>query len=810
MANNTTIHIKLFGNLTIFTPNSEPVEIPPSRAGALLALMALEISSKRAFPREEIVDLLWPEDDADVARHKLRQTLYDVRRLIAAMKLDPDQVLIATRNSLQLNPDCVSVDAAVFEAELRAAALALNPSIRSERLALAVDRYKGELLPGFYQDRFITEKTRLEEAYHGALKSLVLAYEATEQYDRGIEFGRKLLSLNPLNEEAHFALMRLYAATGQPSLVLRQYQDLERTLKDELGEAPSRSAQRLMESLRETALERTTERGVGASSNIGQTVGTEEIASEDPTSRAASAAKVSIAALDQRSQAEPRVLRRNRMRWALAALPPAVLCVIMLVLILVKRHNTAPKTAAHHAQTPALTASHATVLARYKLASDERGSEPTAITTDYAGNLLVGGFVETTHNDADFITLKYDPSGRLLWSKRYDGSGHDVDRLRCIAVDAAGDVYVSGESDNGHGNGSTRLSGLDVVTIKYSADGKKVVWQDRYNDDDDGEDHPVKMVVDSVANTYVLCNCRRLRAGKDAGSDFVLIKYSAAGTRLWRKRYDGESHGDNVPTGLALVYQDSGVCVCGYSRAAYKTGPEYDYVTIKYSADGKFLWTKRYGAGNMTDDYARDLFSDQDGNVYVIGEGRGLPGTPDESRTGCIMVKYSPFGEQLWARGTVKESDRLQRVTAAAFWADGFAAVAGPVIGDNGTNLYRVVLRDADGSASRTEDYMAPFHPVYAAPCAVSIWPEDTSMHDAVWISGSQAASSGPQLVLNFKRLSRSNGSSWSNTFSPANNINAARAAVRCHRGKSTVVVVAALCIDNRQVGGITLVEYTD
>jgi hypothetical protein len=448
-------------------------------------------------------------------------------------------------------------------------------------------------------------------------------------------------------------------------------------------------------------------------------------------------------------------------------------------------------------------------LARYALAADERGSEPTALATDDAGNLYVAGFVETAHNDAEFITIKYDSNGHELWRRRYNGAGNDVDRLRCIGVDSLGNVYVSGESDNGKGNGPTRLSGLDVVTIKYSQNGLEL-WQDRYNDIDNGDDRPVKMLLDSLGNAYVLCNCRRLRNRKDAGSDFVLIKYSPGGKRLWLQRYDGDDHDDDVPTGMALLYKDTGVCVCGYSRANYNTGPEYDYVTIEYSGDGGCQWTQRYGAGNRTDDYARAVSSDQDGNVYVVGEGHGLPGTPDESKTGCILVKYSPSGKMLWARGTTNESDRLQRVSAAAFWADGAAAVAGPATSESSPTNYRVVLRDADGGVARVFDNHVQYHPLGNAPSSIVIDPSDILTHEDIWMFGSRSTTSGPSPELIGAELSHRLGRLLWEGFSPSNGLNSPRAAVGCRLRGRPRIIIACLCTDASGKGGITLVQYSE
>src|SRR5919199_5533469 len=62
-----------------------------------------------------------------------------------------------------------------------------------------------------------------------------------------------MVLLDPLWEEAHYEVMRLYAALGQPTACLRQYQELERILHEELEETPSAQARALAEEMRDSA-----------------------------------------------------------------------------------------------------------------------------------------------------------------------------------------------------------------------------------------------------------------------------------------------------------------------------------------------------------------------------------------------------------------------------------------------------------------------------------------------------------------------------------------------------------------------------
>ena len=84
--------------------------------------------------------------------------------------------------------------------------------------------------------------------------------------------------------------------------------------------------------------------------------------------------------------------------------------------------------------------------------------------TDADGNLYVTGYSAVTGTHADFLTVKFDAEGNVLWSARHDISYADL--AHTIALGPDGSVYVSGSSWD-------EASGYGVVTVRYNADGKK-------------------------------------------------------------------------------------------------------------------------------------------------------------------------------------------------------------------------------------------------------------------------------------------------------------------------------------------------
>jgi non-specific serine/threonine protein kinase len=124
-------------------------------------------------------------------------------------------------------------------------------------LSEAVKLYRSHFLtgfslrdaPGFIEWAF----TRSEELRHelaGALTTLSDDYCTLGQAEQAIPYGRRLVTLDPLNEASHRQLMRLYIQAGQHSAALKQYQMCEEILRKELGIDPQPETRDLYRKIR--------------------------------------------------------------------------------------------------------------------------------------------------------------------------------------------------------------------------------------------------------------------------------------------------------------------------------------------------------------------------------------------------------------------------------------------------------------------------------------------------------------------------------------------------------------------------------
>ncbi len=212
------------------------------KTGALLAYLAYY--ADRAHTREELTEQLWP-DTGEAGRNSLRVALASLRRILEPASVTPGTVIVADRSTASLRPGAFATDTAEFARHIEHANRAQDEAERAAHLIQAVALYRSGLLPNLYDAWAEAERVRLAEVYLNALRRLVRSLAAQKQYEQSLPYARLAVSLDPLREEAHIDAMRLYAAAGQPTAALRQYQELERVLRADMNALPSAASRAL-------------------------------------------------------------------------------------------------------------------------------------------------------------------------------------------------------------------------------------------------------------------------------------------------------------------------------------------------------------------------------------------------------------------------------------------------------------------------------------------------------------------------------------------------------------------------------------
>lgn len=231
-----TLHIRMLGEFSL-TYGSEAVRsVGTLRLQSLLAHLVLHRGAPES--RRHLAFTLWPDSRESQARTNLRRELHNLRRALPAA----DQFLSVETQTLQWRPDApFTLDVADFEQAVNAAYQskeATNEIGVRDFLAKAVALYRGDLLPGYYDDWLLTERERLRQIYLQALEQLIALSQTQQDYQSAISYAQQWLREDPLAEEAYLYLIRLYALSGDRARALRVYHSCVTTMERELGVEP--------------------------------------------------------------------------------------------------------------------------------------------------------------------------------------------------------------------------------------------------------------------------------------------------------------------------------------------------------------------------------------------------------------------------------------------------------------------------------------------------------------------------------------------------------------------------------------------
>lgn len=196
------------------------------KTASLLAYLAYHLG--REHPRDELIEVLWPEDDRDAARHKLSVALSSLRAQLEPPGIADGSVLTTRRLTAGLNADAVTTDVAELERGFRAAACAPAEPERIEALSAAVDRYAGKLLPSLYEEWIFPEQERLIELALQALRELVDSSERAGNLQWARRYALRGLWIDSEREELHDRVIQLCEESGRPAAAARHRAALAR------------------------------------------------------------------------------------------------------------------------------------------------------------------------------------------------------------------------------------------------------------------------------------------------------------------------------------------------------------------------------------------------------------------------------------------------------------------------------------------------------------------------------------------------------------------------------------------------------
>lgn len=218
------IKINLLGNPSIML-DGEKINFPYKKVEGFLFYLCV----KKNVTREEMICLLWGDEDETTGKKKLRDAVYQVKRL-----LDKDVLLTAGHTGISLNPE--------FHIE-----------IDWDHI------YDGnsELVSGVFLDHFFIKNCyefeewieNMREEYRqkisGKAREQLMQAKSSGDISKIQEYSNILLKSDPYNEELYYEIMNMYAESGNYTMAIRLYYDLQKIFQEEMEMEPSQKVKDL-------------------------------------------------------------------------------------------------------------------------------------------------------------------------------------------------------------------------------------------------------------------------------------------------------------------------------------------------------------------------------------------------------------------------------------------------------------------------------------------------------------------------------------------------------------------------------------
>ncbi len=229
------LRVRLLGQFRV-QRDDVPLVIHSRAAQALLAFLLLNAGV--AHRREKLAGLFWPEFPEESARHNLRRELWRLRKVLQAETyLQSDEIAI----TCSTDTECW-LDTTVLE---RGGGETATAQDWIDTLTV----YRGELLPGFYDEWVVLERERLRALFEHKMGQLLIRLEQERRWKDIYEWGERWIALGHSPEPAFRALMAAHAEAGDRSQVAGVYQRCVEALRNDLGVEPSEQTRHLFEQL---------------------------------------------------------------------------------------------------------------------------------------------------------------------------------------------------------------------------------------------------------------------------------------------------------------------------------------------------------------------------------------------------------------------------------------------------------------------------------------------------------------------------------------------------------------------------------
>jgi DNA-binding SARP family transcriptional activator len=234
------LEVKLLGQFDV-RRDGAPIAISSRPEQSLFSYLILNAGTTHR--REKLAGLLWPDSPEETARGNLRHELWRLRKALASGLASEQPYILADDISITFNSSAdYWLDISILECGASARAT-------TDDLVNLLAHYRGELLPGFYDDWAVLERGRLQAVFEQEVQRLLDSLKEEQRWTEVLDWGERWIALGQRPEPAYRALMIAYGALEDRSKIVSTFHRCAQALRDDLGVEPSELTCALYEQL---------------------------------------------------------------------------------------------------------------------------------------------------------------------------------------------------------------------------------------------------------------------------------------------------------------------------------------------------------------------------------------------------------------------------------------------------------------------------------------------------------------------------------------------------------------------------------
>ncbi len=323
---------------------------------------------------------------------------------------------------------------------------------------------------------------------------------------------------------------------------------------------------------------------------------------------------------------------------------------------------------------------------------------PYIVPTNDGGYIVAGSTTSFGAGRADFLAIKLDSEGNVLWAKTYGGT--EYEEPKSISFTDDGGCIIAGVTESFKIDGENE----DALVIKLNSNGD-VMWTKVYGKYPEIHAFSIYSTSDGgyiVAGSYTVSYSNPLDV-------FLVLKLDPNGNIIWAKTFGGEKW-------YSLAYStfptsDGGYIVAGLTDS-FNNKEGYALLVIKLDSSGNVSWDKLYRGNGDAHTYS--ICPTADGGYIIPGF------SSNHIQDTYFIIKLDSNGNVSWAKTQAIYSDETEGLLFSGSLTDDGGNVVAGYLGIRLLDFFildPIVLKfDPDGNIDGENCFLQSFNPEVTTP----------------------------------------------------------------------------------------------